>query len=220
MIYIGLDESGTGAFAGPFTVAAVATTESDSKLLRAKGVRDSKKLSDMARRRLYDLVADVALGVQHYVVTVEELDLMGNQEAWRVAAETVIRRLLDQVSHYQQFHGNDVVRVTIDGKPDMVLSRRLAKIRGISVKFVVGADDTVPSVGAASIVAKTERNDVMLRLSKDYPEYHWDQNYGYGTPPHIAAIRTHGLTEEHRYIKPIIRFQEEFDAAEAARAGD
>lgn len=213
MIYIGLDESGTGAFAGPFTVAAVATTEPDSKLLRSKGVRDSKKLSDDERRRLYDVIASVALGVQHYVVSVEQQDALGQQGAWRFAAETVIRRIIDQVSHYQQFHGYAPMLVTIDGKPDLPLLQLLKKIQEIRVKFVVGADGSIPSVGAASIVAKTERNDEMLKLAKLYPEYGWERNYGYGTSGHCAAIRLYGLTEEHRYIKPIIRFQEEFDAA-------
>lgn len=189
MTLIGVDESGTGAWAGPFVVCACAFVSPPPP-----GLKDSKKLSD---KRRFELTAQLLSGPAEtsiQVVSPDDIRRHGQQEAWELAVLAAVRDLRLQLTSSTT---TDTNRVVIDGKG----SRRLAdmlRFNGIDASFEPGADNKYPEVSAASIVAKTERNIRMRELAASHPAYGWDKNSGYGTPEHITAIREHGKTPHHR----------------------
>lgn len=200
-IAVGVDESGTGSWAGPFFVVAVAAR--DTELLRhAPGLRDSKKLTDDKRRALIEGIRSAAVVVVSREVSVDEIRSEGTKGSWRIGVLDVIRRTVDALEErsYQRFG------IIVDGPGDKMTVRALATMDGKvrdKVRFVVRADDTEPTCMAAGIVAKTLRNNRMVALAQEWPEYGWERNSGYGTPEHQRAIREHGLTPHHRPIKRV-----------------
>lgn len=191
MIEVGVDESGTGAWAGPYVVAAVLIESQQCAYLKGLGVGDSKTLSDARRRNLVHHIAMTALAIEAEVVTVEQIDEhRGSKAAWVMAVNAVIGRCMARTK--------DVRLITIDGM----------SVRGVRVppptklRFRPKADRDVVAVSAASIIAKTYRNDLMLELAAEYPEYQWDKNYGYPSVDHKQLVRERGLTPHHRLIKP------------------
>lgn len=195
-IFVGVDESGTGAWAGPATAAAVAVLVSDTGALRTAGVKDSKALSDLKRRMLVDEILQWTLATSVVEISVEALDY-DFQEAWRLA-------MCEAASRAAASFKNERLELVVDGNLDVRLRLRLAKqVPNAIIRFVPKADRKFPAVGAASILAKTHRNDRMLELANRYPEYAWDQNKGYHSGIHLAAILKYGITPAHRRIKPI-----------------
>lgn len=194
MIVIGVDESGTGAWAGPFTVCAIALHAADQPKLLQLGVKDSKVLSDDRRRRLVDTIVDYAVIGYCAFVEVQDIKAQGQKEAWRRGAYASIMHIVGALP-------GSAVEVIVDGNPDLVLKDRLLRAGVKNLLFKVKADATVPAVSAASIVAKTLRNDRMVAMHEVYPEYLWGLNMGYGTPEHQQAIDKHGKTIWHRPVK-------------------
>jgi ribonuclease HII len=200
MSYIlGIDESGTGAWAGPFVVAGVLVPDEHPELLallKEKRLRDSKKMTDLQRRAvLAELIAHVTVG-KCAVVSVERLSEAlrsgGNQRtAWRWAVGEVI-------SQIEEFLGHRDVSIIVDGSIDKGLISDYPM-----VKFYTKADEKIAAVAAASVYAKTVRNDLLIGLSKTFPEYGFHRNYGYGTQEHRAALKKFGKTAQHRPIKPL-----------------
>lgn len=188
---IGIDESGTGAWAGPFHVAGVLAPVGWT----VDGVGDSKKLTDQRRRELAPLIESTA--VAHVAeVPVSAID-RGHRLSWCSAVEEVLGALECQVPQGATY------RVIIDGSRDRALARRLGMdevSRPLGVEFVPKADRDIQHVGAASILAKTARNDAMLRLHEEHPVYGWNENYGYITDQHVKAVREHGTCVHHRRI--------------------
>jgi len=189
-VIIGVDESGTGAWSGPYTVCAVALTSVESVILATAGVTDSKKLSDSRRRKLAKVIADTASAARCVFVRVDDIDKRG-KDAWRSAMVAVVLDL------HRRFTSSEVI---IDGSFDKKTSDQLSRL-GISSGFMTQADSRVIAVGAASIIAKTMRNDAMIKLDQIHPGYGWAKNAGYGTPDHIEAIKVLGRTAEHRKIR-------------------
>jgi ribonuclease HII len=153
------------------------------------GLRDSKQLIASHRSTFAKLIhehADVGLGW----VSAHEVDTLGLSKA----VETAMRRALVRMSI-----GSD--QIIIDGNynylPDVM-----------NVKTVVKADQTVPAVSAASIVAKVARDAYMKNVAKNYPHYGFDTHVGYGTSKHRAALQAHGpVVSEHRFsFKPLKAF--------------
>lgn len=188
---LGVDESGTGALAGPFMVAAVLLPTDD----KIPGVRDSKKLTAARREKLAETIRHAAKAVWVEKVQVETIKKLGQSEAWATAAVNAITHVFMRAEALG-IHKQDI-GVVIDGLPIMNLSHRL-RAANIVHRFLVGADDTVMSVSAASIMAKTCRDNTMTNLGKDYPEYMWKKNKGYGTEAHFEAIAAYGITPLHR----------------------
>ena len=202
-ILVGVDESGLGAWAGPATACAVAIYEDDSQGLYEAGVRDSKVLSDSRRRALVAEILNTAIAT--VVVVMTEQQLSDNfRQAWRTA---MLQAALRAAA------GFDRPEIILDGSPDRPILRALREY-GSPIRFVKQADRKFPVVGAASILAKTLRNDRMAALSERYPEYHWDQNAGYHSEVHLAAIHKHGITPAHRRIRPIRKMLHEQTAKE------
>jgi ribonuclease HII len=182
MITVGIDEVGRGCWAGPLLAGAV-IMPSDFELPTAWKLGDSKKLSKKQRDQANQEIRKVALAVGIGWVTAAEIDEIGLTAAVTLA----MTRGLEQIKI-------DYDEVIIDGHlnflADMPKARALIK-----------ADDTEPSVSAASIVAKVARDDYMASLKDNYG---FTQHVGYGTALHLANLREHGVSVHHRRsFKPI-----------------
>jgi len=143
------------------------------------GVTDSKQLSAADRDRLAARIRQDAVALALAAASVREIARWNIYQATARAMARAIARL-----------GMRPDEVLVDGKP--------IKTLGIAHHAVVGGDANCYSIACASIVAKVVRDRLMTRLAARHPGFGWDRNAGYGTPAHIAALRTHGLTAHHR----------------------
>ena len=171
----GVDEAGRGPLAGPVYAAAVTLPRG----LVIPGLNDSKKLSEKKREELFDVITAKALDYAIAFATVEEIEERNILGATMLAMNRAIAGLKK--------------------KPDLALidGNRNAGIETPSLCVVKG-DASCADIAAASILAKVSRDRVMLELAKEYPEYHFEQHKGYGTPLHYAALREHGPSPVHR----------------------
>lgn len=184
-LVLGIDESGTGAWAGPFYVVG-ALVDNEAEFAEAVGgLNDSKKLSDARRRELVPRIFEHAMKIVPFIATVEMIREKGMRNVWREGIETIVRSF-----------GKYTPAVYIDGPRD----RRVSLPSGLQVTWEPKADGKYPSVMAASIVAKTKRNDDMIALAKDFPGYGWERNAGYGSDEHRLGIEKLGRTPQHRPI--------------------
>lgn len=170
----GSDEVGRGPLAGPVVCAAVIMPK-DSAILH---VDDSKKLSAKMREALDQQIRAEALSVAIGLRTPQQIDAMNILEATKSAMSEAVSRL--------------------DPQPDLMLIDALTIETQAEVRGIVHGDATCYSIAAASIVAKVYRDQLMHEYHKQYPEYGFDRNVGYGTAEHIAAIKKYGLTPIHR----------------------
>lgn len=201
VVVVGMDEVGRGALAGPVSVGAVAVD------LRTRacppGVADSKLLSPAARERLLPALGrwGVARAVGH--AGPDEIDALGIIAALRLAGRRALAAL-------------DVVPdvVLLDGSHDWLTPPRQGELDlaaeevgtaalpddgpVVAVRTRIKADRTCASVAAASVLAKCERDALMVRLAVDHPAYGWAENKGYGAPEHLAALRALGPSPLHR----------------------
>jgi ribonuclease HII len=186
---VGIDEVGRGAWAGPVTVAAVVL---DPRRLPA-GARDSKRLSAARRAAVSEIVHERALvGFGH--ADNAEIDATGLAAALTAAA----RRALAAVLALDAAPTDPLVLV--DGPLDLV------RQPGVEVATLVKGDVHAISIAAASVVAKVERDDAMLRAGEDHPAYGFGRNRGYASPEHVAALERLGPCALHRHSwAPIVR---------------
>jgi ribonuclease HII len=176
----GVDEAGRGAWAGPVCAAAVVLPLHRSDLLDVlKEVRDSKQLTPGQREALHPVILDLADGVGVGWGTPAEVDAIGIVPATRRAMMRALSRL-----------GRAVQAVVVDylELPDLDLPQRA----------VAKADARCLSVAAASIVAKVERDRLMIALAADFPGYGFERHKGYGTPQHREALTRLGPSPVHR----------------------
>lgn len=175
---VGLDEVGRGCWAGPVVAGAVV-------LKRAiPGLRDSKKLTKLQREKLDTKIRRQAIGFGIGWVSVGELDEMGMTAAVSLA----MQRALEQIdtSLYDE--------VIIDGNYNYLKERAKTP-----VQTLVKADDKVPAVSAASIIAKVARDKWMAtEAATQFPQYKFESHVGYGTPGHAALLKLHGACDLHR----------------------
>jgi len=197
---VGIDEVGTGAFAGPIVVGAVAFEDDETKL--PTNVRDSKVFADHeARMKLYDPILKAALMVGIGIATPDEIDEWGSKKAREVA---IIRAFKDAKKRYS---GPRVVAV-VDGRN---LKKMRKKLGGSCAVFADRADQKSYSVAAASVIAKVTRDSIMKKCAVVYPEYGFETNVGYGTDQHITALKKYRTCKIHRKsVKPIKRMLEEW----------
>ncbi|MEU4364058.1 ribonuclease HII [Promicromonospora sp. NPDC023987] len=194
----GMDEVGRGALAGPVSVGVVVVDAATRT--GPKGVADSKLLTPAAREAIAPAVRSwaVAWGVGH--AGPAEIDEIGIIAALRKAG----RRALAQV----RLLCGDVDVVVLDGKHDWLTTPSLdlfaaadALDDGVpepAVRTLIKADMTCTSVAAASVLAKVERDAILVELAQRHPEYAWDQNKGYSARAHMDALGLHGPTPQHR----------------------
>ena len=176
VIEAGCDEAGRGCLAGPVYAAAVILPPD----YRNDMLNDSKQLSEKRRYQLRDVIERDALAWAVGIVDNHEIDEINILRASILA----MHRALDALSLRPE-------EIIVDGN-------RFMPYRDLPYTTVVKGDGKYLSIAAASILAKTYRDDCMLRLHEEYPAYHWDRNKGYPAPVHREAIRLHGTTPYHR----------------------
>ncbi len=171
----GVDEAGRGPLAGPVYAAAVILDPGHNII----GLADSKVLSPSRRMELAEEIWRYARACSVASASVAEIDTLNILQASLLA----MRRAVEQL-------GVAPDEVLVDGNQ----CPRIA----YPVRAIVRGDSTVPSISAASILAKTERDAEMLRLHRLYPQYGLDRHKGYPTKAHLDALRQHGVLEIHR----------------------
>ena len=175
-IEAGTDEAGRGCLAGPVTAAAVILPESfDLPFLN-----DSKKLTDAQRYRLRPLIEEQALAFAVSNVFQEEIDAINILNASIKAMQIA----LEQLSLKPEF-------ILVDGN-------RFKPFNTIPHECIIKGDEKYLNIAAASVLAKTYRDDFMKKLDETFPEYHWKKNKGYPTLAHRKAIENFGITVHHR----------------------
>jgi ribonuclease HII len=176
----GVDEAGRGPLAGPVVAAAVIL---DPKR-PIKGLRDSKKLSPSRRDELACEIRERSLSWSVGWCETAEIDAINILEATMLAMRRAVLGL-DRIPSEVRVDGNRLPDLRIPGGE-------------IPAAAVIGGDATVPSISAASIVAKTTRDGMMLKLDAIYPEYGFARHKGYGTAAHRERLLAHGPCPEHR----------------------
>ena len=190
VIEAGCDEAGRGPLAGSVFAAAVIF---DPQLLGKEEHRkwlemlnDSKQLTEKERLTLRPLIEQYAMAWAVVEVTAEEIDRINILKASILGMQRALDRLTIRPEH-----------IIVDGnkwKPYIPEG----EVMEIPARTVVKGDGKYLSIAAASVLAKTYRDEYMLRLHEQYPQYHWDTNMGYPTKAHYEAIRKYGITPYHR----------------------
>jgi len=171
----GVDEAGRGPLMGPVVAAAVILDE----LNPIKGLADSKKLTALRREKLYDEIRAKALCCSIAEATVEEIDSLNILHATMLAMKRAVEGLRLKPN-----------KVLVDGN-------RLPTLVILS-EAIVGGDALVPSISAASILAKVHRDRWCAEFHREYPQYGFADHKGYSTAEHLAALREHGACPQHR----------------------
>ncbi|RZO90607.1 MAG: ribonuclease HII [alpha proteobacterium HIMB114] len=173
---VGVDEVGRGPLAGPVVSAAVILPLD----FNYKCLNDSKKLSKTKREKVFEILktkSKFKLGIAE----VDEIDKINILQASLIS----MKRAVDQFDLPKDH------KILVDGpwSFDKTNQKIITKIKG---------DAKYPSIAAASIIAKVYRDQIMSNLSKNFVQYSWDTNSGYGTQKHLKAIKEHGITVHHR----------------------
>ena len=176
LIEAGCDEAGRGPLAGPvFAAAVILPADFHHPLLN-----DSKQMSEKARDILREVIERDAVAWAVEEVSAAEIDKLNILNASITGMQRAVRRL--------------------SVKPEFLLidGNRFKPFDDYKYATVVHGDATYASIAAASVLAKTWRDEYMRRIASEFPQYGWDRNMGYPTKEHIEAIRTYGYTPHHR----------------------
>lgn len=185
ILIAGIDEVGRGPLVGP-VVTAVVVFDGPIPLL---GVNDSKKLSEEKREALYESILGSCRAWAIGIVDAEEIDriniLNATKKAMRMAIEAIEMT-------YTDGDGNPL-------KPQHLLIDAV-KLDDVEIPqtSIIKGDEKSFAIAAASIVAKVTRDRMLKEMAKEYPQFDWENNKGYGTATHVEAIRTYGPTPYHR----------------------
>ena len=176
LIEAGCDEAGRGPLAGSVFAAAVILPKDFHHPL----LNDSKKMTEKARELLRPIIEKEALAWAVEEVTAEEIDRINILNASITGMQRAVRRL--------------------EIKPEVLLidGNRFKPFDGYAYQCVVKGDAKFASIAAASVLAKTYRDEYMRNLAKEYPQYGWERNMGYPTKEHIEAVIRYGYTPHHR----------------------
>ena len=174
-IIAGVDEVGRGSLIGPVYAAAVILNKSINKKL----LKDSKKLTKSKREILAKYIKKNSVWAigKASVKEIEKVNILN-------ASLLAMRRAI----------------IKLKKKPSLVLidGNKLPKIKNYKLNSVIKGDQKVPSISAASIIAKYTRDKMITILGKKFKGYYWHKNYGYGTKQHLKAIKNLGITSHHR----------------------
>lgn len=172
----GCDEAGRGCLAGPvFAAAVILPPDFECELLN-----DSKKLTEKQRYALRPLIEEKAIAFAVGIVTEQEIDKINILQASFLAMHRAIGQLSTVPQH-----------LLIDGN-------RFKAYADIPHTTIVKGDGKMLSIAAASVLAKTYRDDFMMKIHEEFPMYGWDSNKGYPAPRHRKAIEEHGPCKYHR----------------------
>ena len=185
----GVDEAGRGACFGPVTIAACILPT--RPLPELEGLDDSKKLTQRRRRLLFDAIVNSATAFSIVHVPAADIDRRGIQAANLDGARRAVAGL-DPAPRY----------VLMDG----------FRIPGLGVPQlpVVGGDAAARCIAAASVLAKVSRDALIVQMAEQFPEYGLAGHKGYSTAAHMAAVRRHGASVQHRYSYANVREADEF----------
>lgn len=194
-LVVGIDEVGRGALAGPITVGGVCMGHAPARQglpVEKLGIDDSKRLSSAKRNFLAEQIKLVCQYYSTASVDTATINRLGIVSAFKIAVRKVIKQICSQ---YYRLNNKNIY-VLIDGfKVKNIINIGLKKQDNI-----IRGDQKSISIAAASIIAKVERDQNMIKLDQLYPIYHWRSNKGYGTRKHIDAIKRFGKTELHRNL--------------------
>ena len=177
----GVDEVGRGCLAGPVFAAAVILNNN----INTKGIKDSKKISFKNRILLSKYIKKNSTFAIAFA-SVEEIDKLNILNASLLS----MKRALNKLKH----------------KPSMVYIDGIFAPKNLEIKFktFIKGDEKIISIAAASIVAKAARDQFMIKLSKNFPKYKWNKNFGYGTDEHLKSLKKYVITKHHRIkFKPV-----------------
>ncbi len=172
----GTDEAGRGCLAGPVTAAAVILP----KHFKNKLLNDSKQLSEKNREALKPIIETKAITFGVAQVFQKEIDKINILNASILA----MHKAIDQLTTIPDF-------IIVDGN-------RFKPYKNIPFETIIKGDGKFMSIAAASILAKTYRDDYMCKIHEEFPMYNWKQNKGYPTKEHREAIAKYGITKYHR----------------------
>jgi ribonuclease HII len=185
----GCDEAGRGCLAGPVFAAAVILPENFEHPL----LNDSKQLTEKQRNLLREVIEKEAVAWAIASVSNEEIDVINILNASILA----MHKALDKLQQRPEF-------IIVDGN-------RFKPYKNIIHQTIVKGDATYKSIAAASILAKTHRDEFMENAAQKYPQYNWQQNKGYPTKQHRAAIAEFGVTPLHRLSYKLLETQMEIE---------
>ena len=174
-IIAGVDEVGRGSLIGPVYAAAVILNRTINKKL----LKDSKKITKSKREILAKYIK--------------------KNSVWAIGKASVKEIEKINILHASLLAMRRAV-IKLKKKPNLVLidGNKLPKIKNYKLNSVIKGDQKIPSISAASIIAKVTRDKMITILGKKFKGYFWDKNYGYGTKQHLKAIKTLGITSHHR----------------------
>jgi len=174
-ILAGVDEVGRGSLVGPVYAAAVILNKSINKKL----LKDSKSLTKDNREKLDKYIRKNSIWAigQASIQEIEKINILH-------ASLLAMKRAI----------------IKLNKKPSLVLidGNKLPNLKNYKLKYIIKGDQKIPSISAASIVAKVSRDRFITKLSKQFSSYGWDTNSGYGTKKHLEAIKKFGITKYHR----------------------
>jgi ribonuclease HII len=171
----GVDEAGRGPLAGPVVCAAVILPEEAPQLL---GLNDSKKLSLQERDRLSIIIKEIAISFSVHIQSTARIDETNIYAATRESMEIAVNSL--------------------DTKPDIVLADAMRLQVGCKAESIIKGDAQSLAIAAASILAKTTRDQMMDKIHDEFPMYNFKKNVGYGTVEHVEALKQYGPCKHHR----------------------
>ena len=174
-IIAGVDEVGRGSLVGPVYAAAVILNKSINK----KILKDSKSLAKYKREILSKYIKKNSIWAIGKA-SVKEIEKINILQASLLAMKRAIKKLKKKPT-----------LVLIDGN-------KSPKIKNYKLKSIIKGDQKIPSISAASIIAKVTRDKMISALGKKFKGYYWDKNCGYGTKQHLKAIKNLGITSHHR----------------------
>lgn len=183
LVEAGCDEAGRGALAGPVFAAAIILPKGFAHPM----LDDSKKLTAKQREKLRRIIEQEALAWAVASLSAAEIDRLNILRA----SITAMHNAISQLSTTPSF-------LLIDGN-------RFCKYKNIPHQCIVKGDGKYAPIAAASILAKTHRDEYMKRIAEEYPQYGWDKNMAYPTAAHREAIRKFGTTPYHRMSYTLLR---------------
>ena len=205
----GADEAGRGCLAGPVTAAVVILKDSFQNTL----LNDSKKLTEKSRDSLKPIIEDEALtfSVTHlYPDEIDEINILN--ASMKAMQECVLK--LNKIPKYIIIDGNRMLNAKLGLKCSVgkvFSSKEIQLLKSIPNSSVIKGDSKYMSIAAASILAKTYRDEYMNKIHEEFPMYNWKKNKGYPTKEHREAIREYGPTKYHRMSFKLLPDQLELD---------
>ena len=185
LIEVGCDEAGRGSLCGPVVAAAVILPNDFFN----NDLNDSKKISFKKRNELSEIIYKEALACEIGIVSPKEIDKINILQASILSMHKAIEK------------------ITLTFELILVDGPHFKKYKNFNHKCIIRGDSKYQAIAAASIIAKTYRDELMMKMHVDYPQYKWCRNKGYPTPEHKQAIINFGITNHHRKSFKLINNQ-------------